>query len=91
MFRVVSHEKACIVGNEVIADFEVFARGFDARLPSYAVDHQPCTQVLVPPLHQCLKREALEQVVDMGILKMPCPPPFFLCRARRGCHRQDHH
>ena len=67
MFRVVSHEKACIVGNEVIADFEVFARGFDARLPSYAVDHQPCTKVLVPAFHKRLKRKPLEEAVDMGI------------------------
>ena len=67
VFWMLRHEETGVVGNEVVGNFEVFARGLNARLPSDAIDHQPCTQVLVPPLHQCLKREALEEAVDVGI------------------------
>ena len=67
VFGVLGHEEPCIVGNEVITDFEVFARGLNAGLPAYAIDHQPCTQVLVPAFHKRLKREPLEEAVDMGI------------------------
>jgi len=90
MFGVVGHEKTGVIGDEVIADFEVFARRFDARLPSDAVDYQPCTQMLVPALCQSLKRESFEEVVDVGIFQVPRPPPFLLCRARKGCHRRGH-
>jgi len=91
VFWVVGHEKTCVVGDEVVGNLEVFARRFDAGLPSDTVDHQPCTQVFVPPLCQGLKRESFEEAVDVGVLKMPRPPPLLLRRARRGCHRQDHH
>ena len=67
VFWVLCHEEPCVVSNEIIAYLEVFARRFDAGLPSDAIDHQPCTQVLVSLFHQCLKRESLEEAVDVGI------------------------
>ena len=67
VFGVLRHEEPRIVGKEVVGNFEVFARGLNARLPSYAVDHQPRTQMLVPAFHKRLKGEPLEEAVDMGI------------------------
>jgi len=67
MFWVLCHEETGIVGDEVVGNFEVIPLCLDARLPSYAVDHQPRTQMLVPAFHKRLKREPLEEAVDMGI------------------------
>ena len=67
VFGVLDHEETCVVGDKIVGNFEVFARGLNARLPSYAIDHQPRTQMLVPAFHKRLKREPLEEAVDMGI------------------------
>jgi hypothetical protein len=90
VFGVLRHEETCVVGDKIVGNFEVFARGFDARLPSDAIDHQPRTQMLVPAFHKRLKGEPLEEAVDVGVLKVPRPPPFLLRRIRRGCHRRGH-
>ena len=73
MLRMISHKQACVVSNKVITDFKITSRCLNSGFPSDAVYYQPSRTAFVSTPN-CLKRKALEKLVDMWVLFVPFPP-----------------
>ena len=62
-----------VEGNEVIADFELIARGHNGCLPTDAIDDEPVADLLSVHL-DCLESELLKHLPDHWVGRVPFQP-----------------